>query len=136
MVLWDTAGLERTNSLGKAYFHEARAVLLVYSMKEESTAIDLRHWAEEAQEKVNRSPLYFVIGTHSDKFDPAERSTMKQKLSRRLVDFKIEEYFEISNVNGKGFEECLKTIAQKILMEQEGVRNIPNPIQPNEKTCC
>jgi len=126
LALWDTAGLERTNSLGKAYFHEARAVLLVYNMKNETTAMELQHWAEEATEKVNRKPLYFVIGTHSDKVDHAERDSIKQKLEHRLSDYEIEMYFEVSNENGRGFDECIKTIVRALTRER-GVLPDPNP---------
>jgi len=50
VILWDTGGQERHDSLTSNYYRSAHAVVLVYSMEEQSSLYSLSEWVDEARE--------------------------------------------------------------------------------------
>lgn len=53
VVLWDTGGLERYDSMTANYYRNAHAVLLVYDLGDPDTLYSLNEWVDEAK-KNNR----------------------------------------------------------------------------------
>ena len=50
VTLWDTGGQERHDSLTSNYYRSVHAVVLVYTMEDQSSLYSLSEWVDEAKE--------------------------------------------------------------------------------------
>ena len=66
LQLWDTAGQERFRSITKLYYRGASAVLLVYSIIDESSFEEMGRWLTEMRENLGNDIVIHVVGTKSD----------------------------------------------------------------------
>lgn len=66
LQLWDTAGQERFRSITKLYYRGASAVLLVYSIVDESSFEEMGRWLAEMRESLGNDIVIHVVGTKSD----------------------------------------------------------------------
>ena len=66
LQIWDTAGQERFRSITKLYYRGASAVLLVYSIIDESSFEEMGRWLTEMRENLGNDIIIHVIGTKSD----------------------------------------------------------------------
>ena len=66
LQLWDTAGQERFRSISKLYYRGASAVLLVYSIIDESSFEEMKRWLTEMRENLANDIIIHVVGTKSD----------------------------------------------------------------------
>ena len=66
LQLWDTAGQERFRSIAKLYYRGASAVLLVYSIIDESSFEEMGRWLTEMRENIGNDIVIHVVGTKSD----------------------------------------------------------------------
>lgn len=66
LQLWDTAGQERFRSISKLYYRGASAVVLVYSILDESSFLEMGRWLAEVKENVADDVVVHVVGTKSD----------------------------------------------------------------------
>lgn len=66
LQLWDTAGQERFRSITKLYYRGASAVLLVYSIIDESSFEEMGRWLTEMKENLGNDIIIHVVGTKSD----------------------------------------------------------------------
>lgn len=64
--LWDTAGQERFRSITKLYYRGASAVILVYSIIDESSFEEMGRWLTEMRENLGSGVVIHVVGTKSD----------------------------------------------------------------------
>ena len=66
LQLWDTAGQERFKSITKLYYRGANAVILVYSLIDESSFQEMGRWLTEMSENLGSDIVIHVVGTKSD----------------------------------------------------------------------
>ena len=66
LQLWDTAGQERFRSITKLYYRGASAVLLVYSIIDESSFEEMGRWLTEMRENLGNDIVVHVVGTKTD----------------------------------------------------------------------
>ena len=66
LQLWDTAGQERFRSISKLYYRGASAVILVYSIDNESSFQEMGRWLAEVRDNVGEDVVVHVVGTKSD----------------------------------------------------------------------
>ena len=66
LQLWDTAGQERFRGISKLYYRGASAVLLVYSIIDEQSFIEMGRWLMELKENLGEDVVVHVVGTKSD----------------------------------------------------------------------
>lgn len=140
LQIWDTLGLERSNSLGENYYRTSAGVLFVYNMTDMTSANELVQWYNLTCTRLRETqsdPVFFVIGTQSDRKNAIVVNT--NKMSNKLPAADIVEYFEISSTTGENFEECITSIAQRVFMESDGV--VPNSLNladqgTNKQNCC
>lgn len=58
LQLWDTAGQERFRSISKLYYRGASAVVLVYSLLDEQSFLEMGRWLSEVKENSLRNLVY------------------------------------------------------------------------------
>ena len=66
LQLWDTAGQERFRSITKLYYRGASAVLLLYSIIDESSFEEMGRWLTELGENIGNDIVIHVVGPKSD----------------------------------------------------------------------
>ena len=75
LQVWDTAGQERFHSITKLYYRGASAVILVYSIIDETSFVEMGRWLREVKEHLEDDIILHVVGTKTDMVaqDPSSR---------------------------------------------------------------
>lgn len=94
LQLWDTAGQERFRSITKLYYRGASAVVLVYSIIDEQSFVEMGRWLAEMKENLGSDVVLHVVGTKAD--------LVAQDPSLRKVPF----------------ERCIAFVAEKLHPDQ------------------
>ena len=94
LQLWDTAGQERFRSITKLYYRGASAVVLVYSIIDEQSFVEMGRWLAEMKENLGNDVVLHVVGTKAD--------LVAQDPSLRKVPF----------------ERCIAFVAENLYPEQ------------------
>lgn len=102
LQLWDTAGQERFRSITKLYYRGASAVLLVYSIIDESSFEEMGRWLTEMRENLGNDIIIHVIGTKSD--------VVAQEPSLRKVPF----------------ERCIAYVAENLYPQKASTPTFPS----------
>lgn len=102
LQLWDTAGQERFRSITKLYYRGASAVLLVYSIIDESSFEEMGRWLTEMRENLGNDVIIHVIGTKSD--------VVAQEPSLRKVPF----------------ERCIAYVAENLYPQKASTPTFPS----------
>ena len=66
LQLWDTAGQERFRAISRLYYRGASAVLLVYSIIDEASFLEMGEWLREMKQNLGDDVVLHVVGTKSD----------------------------------------------------------------------
>jgi small GTP-binding protein len=66
LQIWDTAGQERFRSISKLYYRGASAVILVYSILDEQSFLEMGVWLQEIKKNLTDDVIVHVVGTKSD----------------------------------------------------------------------
>ena len=89
--LWDTAGQERFRSITKLYYRGASAVLLVYSIIDESSFEEMGRWLIEMRENLGSDIIIHVVGTKSDVV--AQEPSLRKIPFERCIAYVAENLF-------------------------------------------
>ena len=89
IILYDTAGQERYESITKTYFKKASGIILLYSIIDRDSFINLTKWLKDVRDKLgnyeNNKYLVFLMGT---KFDIVKNDESKRKVKEEeALDF-------------------------------------------------
>ncbi len=89
IILYDTAGQERYASITKTYFKKASGIILLYSIIDRDSFINLTKWLKDVRDKLgnyeNNKYLVFLMGT---KFDIVKNDESKRKVKEEeALDF-------------------------------------------------
>ena len=89
IILYDTAGQERYASITKTYFKKASGIILLYSIIDRDSFINLTKWLKDVRDKLgnyeNNKYLVFLMGT---KFDIVKNDESKRQVKEEeALDF-------------------------------------------------
>ena len=111
---------------------------MVYDVTDDTSAVGLLKWYDFAEKKRHgdKPTLYFVIGTKNDKTE--KKVVSIEAMQNRFQGIPIKNFYEVSSQTGEEFEVCLKDIMATILLREDGIDRIPEPIPANrpKKNCC
>jgi small GTP-binding protein len=107
--LWDTAGQEKFRTIVPMYFQKADLLLAVFDLSNCSSFQGLDGWVELARERAPRGARIVVIG---NKADIAERKVGESDAQAKASALDAAGYFEISALNGNGFDGLLENLGQ------------------------
>ena len=122
MVVWDTAGMERMGSLTFHYYHQAHAVLLVYSLNDRTTFDNLGSWNEDAI-NYTKDTKRFLVATKND-IPQAEVDVGKERTKAFCKRNNISGSYSTSAITGKGVDEMFEHIVKTL---HETVNPVPQP---------
>lgn len=130
---WDTAGQEKFNSLGVAFFRGCNACVLVYDVTNRKSFDALAKWKREflehaAPRDAENFPI-FVVGNKSDLSN--ERMVgVEDAESWARANTKMG-YFETSGLNGTGLDALFAQVGQKsfaTMKEDDGGSDLPTSL--------
>ena len=102
LQLWDTAGQERFRSITKLYYRGASAVLLVYSIIDETSFEEMGRWLTEMKENLGNDIIIHIVGTKSD--------MAAQEPSLRMIPF----------------EKCIAYVAENLYPQKASTPTFPS----------
>lgn len=91
LQLWDTAGQERFRSISKLYYRGASAVVLVYSLLDEQSFVEMGRWLSEVKENVSEDTIVHVVGTKSDVV--AQEPSLRKVPFERCIEYVAEHIY-------------------------------------------
>ena len=120
VILADTAGQERYNSLAANYVIKVDGILLVYDITKEKTFKEVKKWAQNIKEEYGNSKPIILIGNKSDLSD--ERCINKEN-GEDFADTFLEgvKYYETSFKTGDNVEEAINDLVKQIFKLNYGV---------------
>ncbi|KAH7816108.1 Rab7a2 [Monocercomonoides exilis] len=145
MQIWDTAGLERFQSLGVAFYRGADACVLVYDVTVPKSFYNLEGWKDEFLfQGAPQDPEHFpflVIGNKTDLEDSRAVSTKKAEGWCRSNGSMT--HFETSakdNTNvEQAFFDVARTAISREIVEDDEIQHavdIHTDVEPDKIRCC
>jgi small GTP-binding protein len=142
LTIWDTAGLERFQSIAKSYYRNAVGIILVFDVSDRISFDDLPQWLNEVHSLCDPNAIVQLIRNKSD-----------QKANRLIIISEAEDfashhklqYLETSAKLGENVKEAFVRVATT-LMNQKCQSDSPTidrsafALEGNEKVkssgCC
>ena len=141
--LWDTSGLERFNSITSGYLRGANAIILVFSLTDRDSLLNLSHrWLKLIHESPytqwRKSPI-LILGNKRD-LEPDRRVGLAdiQKLlmtgKYQYAEVSAKEGGDLAKIISEFLVSCALSSGNKA-MRPIGV-NLGYPAEPSEWDCC
>jgi len=151
LQIWDTAGQDRFQTLGSAFYRGADACFLVFDITSQQSFSHISAWRDEFAIQAGEDKIYALIGNKSDMEDQRQVSTQaalkwcdKMKSDQDLVI----PYFETSAKDFTNVEQAFQQITEVALEKVKKLEiddpteiprlNITEARKPKGKTttCC
>jgi Ras-related protein Rab-7A len=122
LQIWDTAGCERFNSLGSAYFRGSDCCILVFDVTDAKSLNSLSFWKEEfymhalEDEKDRKTFPFVVLANKIDMFDRRVVTTEQAQDWCKTSGHNIS-YFETSAKSGQNVESAFKVAVTAVLKQ-------------------
>uniref|UniRef100_A0A0K0FC17 Ras-related protein Rab-7a (inferred by orthology to a human protein) n=1 Tax=Strongyloides venezuelensis TaxID=75913 RepID=A0A0K0FC17_STRVS len=119
LQIWDTAGQEKFQSLGVAFYRGADCCVLVYDVTDTSSFRQLESWRDEFLIQANpRSPESFPFVLIGNKIDLPNHAVSEQR-ARKWCQLKNDiPYHKISVKEGTNIDEIFNEIIKNALQRQ------------------
>lgn len=103
LQIWDTAGQERYRTITRSYYSGAMGIIIVYSVTDRESFLNVATWIEELKEKVNPKSVIVLVSNKND-CHPEERKVSSRE-GEQLADRNNLKYFAASAKTGESIEE-------------------------------
>lgn len=137
LQIWDTAGQERYRSMAPMYYRESRAAIIMFSVIDKESFIQVEFWFRSIKES-QVSAILYLVGNKIDLVDEREVSSVE---AESLAENYGAAYFEVSAKTSIGvhdlFVSVAKDITQKIvyIMDESNTTMIDTDT-PHHNVCC
>ncbi|XP_042896853.1 ras-related protein Rab-24 [Parasteatoda tepidariorum] len=141
--LWDTAGSERYESIGRIYYRKSHAAIVCYDVTDANSFDRAKFWVAELQKAEEKCRIY-LCGTKKDLVAiDRKRRTVDYYNVTDFAETINAEVFETSSKTGEGVYELFYRVAENFLKERVvednsngfGLLSIQENIH-NKKKCC
>lgn len=143
LQIWDTAGQEKYQSVGKAYYRNAVGVLLVFSLTDHLSFEALGKWYDQVMKYCHPKARLIVVGNKADLI--AEKAVTDAEI-QSFVESRGLEYLESSAKINKNIKEAFYTITKEIyhmvitgdlvVSESPSTRVGRDEVKREKKNCC
>ncbi len=111
--IWDTAGQERFRSLSIQYIKSCLGVVLVYSIIDSKTLINIDNWIKELNEKKNDEQIFMIlIGNKCDLEE--KRQVTKEEGEKFALKYNLK-FYECSAKKGINVQEAFNYLINDII---------------------
>ena len=116
--IWDTAGQEKYRSIAKIYYKEAKAVILVYDITNESSFIEMKeYWYEQIKLYASKD---IVIAIVANKIDLNNECQVSDEEGRKFANEIGAIFATTSAKNDIGINALFDNLGQRILNNGKG----------------
>ena len=121
--IWDTAGQEKYNSLTQTFTKNAKIVILVYSIIDKKSFLDLDNWLKLVKEE--NGDKGYVLGIAANKWDLYLQSEVSDKKGKEYAK-KINAIWKSTSAKeeSKGIEELISELTMEYIKIEEIGGNI------------
>jgi len=121
VIIWDTAGNERYNSLKGLYYRSALGAIIVFDITNVKSFDSLTRWVEDVKQKTDGNVKIILIGNKKDKSYNAE---VEESLAEQFAKEKnLCKYISTSALNNENIKEAFLFLLTEIIKakkEDEG----------------
>ena len=130
LQIWDTAGQEKYRSLGKIFYQNAEAAILVISQTNPWTEENANNWLKNFREVAGDHPYVIVVASQTD------ISQINSKLISNWAKCNDLTFIETSAKTGQGIKELFEIIALYIRKSKDQFHSSKRKIQLECKAKC
>ena len=112
LIIWDTSGQERYNSLISSYFRGSRGCFIVYDISDRNSFDNLETKFDLVRNYANEDVKIILVG---NKNDLEEQRKVKTEEGKNFAEKKACPFFETSAKNNENIDEIFKLMAEKII---------------------
>ncbi|XP_053206129.1 ras-related protein Rab-36-like [Panonychus citri] len=111
LQIWDTAGLERYNSVTKSFYRDAQIVIMQFDLSRPQTLLELKEFVKDVL-TVNQEErlLIFLVGSKKDLISEAQCRVLEKEAAQVAKQFEAE-YWSVSSLTGKNVQNLFSRIA-------------------------
>lgn len=111
--VWDTAGAEKYHSLVKGLYHDASAILLVYSIINKTSYEKLvNYWYPQVKQNC---PIDIIIGVVANKLDLYMIDEVTEEEAKKFASGINAYYFQTSAKTNSGVEKMFNKIGKEFI---------------------
>lgn len=136
ILLWDTSGQERYNSISQLFFRNAKAAVVCFDVTNMESAESIDRWIELVKDEAGDVDI-FIAGLKGDLLDPgklAEVSAIANEFSKKAGG---NGGFITSSKAGFGVEELFKSVADACGNVREAEESVEfSAATPKKQSCC
>ena len=111
--IWDTVGQEKYRSLAKIFYKDARVIIFVYDITNESSFTAIKDfWFKETNENANNEPILALVANKSDLYKDEEVDINKAKAYADEINAIFQSTSALSNM---GIDKLFFNLGNKIL---------------------
>ncbi|KAG9040695.1 Ras- protein Rab-21 [Tulasnella sp. UAMH 9824] len=112
LAIWDTGGQEKFRALSPAFFHGAKAAVLVYDVSRPESLEGLRDWVRLTYKYLDRIPM-IVVGNKTDLLEA--ESTLRSRAERLAEEIGAFKHVHASAKSGEGVHKIFEDLVYEIL---------------------
>lgn len=142
VIISDTAGQERFNSIPKTHYRDIDAFIIVYDVTDQISFETIELWISEIDNNTptNKKNIIFIVGNKTD-INPECRSFSYDEAKSKIDNIINEKmpYIEVSAKNGENIETLMNIVITKCLTDKKYIKVIKNDYKKIENTgkkCC
>ena len=111
--IWDTAGQEKYRAIAKIYYKEARAVILVYDITDESSFKEMKEYWYEQVKLYAKKDVIFAVAANKNDLD--EERKISDEEGRKFANEIGAIFASTSAKSASGIQALFDNVGQKIL---------------------
>ena len=111
--IWDTAGQEKYRAIAKIYYKEARAVILVYDITDESSFKEMKEFWYEQVKLYGKKDVIFAVAANKNDLD--EERKISDEEGRKFANEIGAIFASTSAKSASGIQALFDNVGQKIL---------------------
>ena len=140
LIIWDTCGQERYNTLAKNMFKGTQGIILVYDISNRDTFLNIKKWSNHIKDSATMDVCVLLVGNKLDKENNREVSYDDGEKIAKECNFFFMEMSAKNNYNIKeGFEilvkEMYRTYGDKPKAEKIEVK-VNHKVKKKNGKCC
>lgn len=137
LQIWDTAGQERYRSMAPMYYRESRAAIIMFSVIDKESFIQVEFWFRSIKES-QVSAILYLVGNKIDLVDEREVSSVE---AESLAENYGAAYFEVSAKTSIGVHDLFVSVAKDITQKMVYIMDESNTTMidtdtPHHNVCC
>lgn len=137
--IWDTAGQERFRSISRAYFRNAKGVLMVFSLIDKDSFDDVGGWLNDVHSLCCQDVEIMLVGNKSD---IADQRVISLYEAENFAQSRNIRYIETSAKTGQNIREAFTRVAAEVVRKTErnnadtSVNKLVLTSDEKKKGCC